>query len=486
MIKNKNIDYLIVGAIVLLTILRFVFIANTSIVDDEAYYHFFSKHLSGGYIDHGPGIALLIKASTLVFGASAFGVRTLGVILFSGIGIVLYLFGKRHFNHYAGLTLSAIVLINMFFHASSVIMTPDTPLLIFGFLAIIFYYKAYFTTPTNFYFAGIFLGLAFLSKISIMFPAFGIFIFPFLLKGKRYLIKEWRYYFSFVIAFAIFLPFLIWNYNNDWDFFKYQGGYVLRSGSFADFIGLWGAQLFLLGPILLYYTFVIPIKSVYKKWTQKDNTDESILYFSVITLVTLIYFISNSAYAKFEANWPAPLFLGSIFCFAIFIGKNWIKKKRFLLIQLGYSMILVVLVTVQTLYPILPLSTRNDPTTRYYEYQSFESELKEIMSIDSVSSYRIVSNNFQIPSMVNFLIEPEQEALCLSVGYHKTYYAYLYPDESLIGKDYIYLSKNKKFPKRLKNHFSEIKLLKNFESKRNETKIKTFSAWLVKDYKGKL
>ena len=484
--KENKIDYIVIGAILFLTILRFFFISTASIIDDEAYYHFFSKHLSGGYIDHGPGIAVLIKISTMIFGISKFGLRVLGSILFSGLGIILYLFGKRYFNHYTGLTLSAILLINMFFHVSGIIMTPDTPLLIFGFLTIIFYYKSYFTNTNYFFLAGIVLGLGLLSKISIIFPVFGIFIFPFLSMKKRYILKDWRYYFSFVIALVIFLPFIIWNYNNDWDFFRYQGGYVLRNGSISDFVGLWGAQFLLLGPILLYYTFVIPIKTIYNKWIRKDKTDESILYFSVVTLIPLIYFIANSAYAKFEANWPAPVFFGSIFCFAIFIGKNWLAQRKLLLYQLGYSFVIILVITIHTYYPFLPLTNKSDPTNRYYEYECFENDMKKFLTGDSLISYRIISNNFQIPSMINYLFDPEVEAICLSIGYHKTYYSYLYPDESLVGKDYIYIAKGKNFPSRLKPYFTKISFLKYFESVRNNNKIKGYSVWLVKNYKGKL
>jgi 4-amino-4-deoxy-L-arabinose transferase-like glycosyltransferase len=484
--ETKKIDYIIIIAILVLTILRFIFISTTSIIDDEAYYHFFSKHLSGGYIDHGPGIALFIKISTILFGVSKFGVRIFGVILFSSLGIILYVFGKRYFNHYTGLTLSALLLINMFFHASGIIMTPDTPLLIFGLLTIIFYYKSYFTNANNFFFAGIVLGLALLSKISIIFPAFGIFIFPFLSVEKRYLLKDWRYYFSFVVAFFIFLPFIIWNYNNDWEFIRYQGGYILKGGrSINDFLDLWGALFLLLGPILFYFTIILPFKMVYTKWRNSGSVNDSMLYFSIITLTPLIYFIAHSAYSKFEVNWPAPVFFGSIFCFAISIGKNWLAQRKLLLYQLGYSFILILVVTIHTYFPFLPLSNRSDPTTRYYEYECFETNMKNFLTSDSLISYRIISNNYQIPSMINYLVNPKIEAICLSIGYHKTYYSYLYPDEILVGKDYIYIAKGRKFPSRLTEYFTEISFLKYFESLRNNHKIKGYSLWLVKNYKGK-
>jgi hypothetical protein len=331
------------------------------------------------------------------------------------------------------------------------------------------------------------LGLGLLSKISIIFPVFGIFLFPFLSIEKQPILKDWRYYFSFVIAFVIFLPFIIWNYKNDWEFIRYQGSYILKGGmSINDFLGLWAALFLLLGPILFYYTIIIPFKMVYKKWKKSYSVNDSMLYFSVITLFPLIYFIVHSAYSKFEVNWPAPVFFGSIFCFAIFIGKNWLARRKLLLYQLGYSFVLIFVITIQTFYQFLPLPIKSDPTNRYYEYNCFETDMKIFLTNDSLISYRIISNNYQIPSMINYLVNPQVEAICLSIGYHKTYYSYLYPDESLIGKDYIYIAKGKNFPPRLKQYFTKISFLKYFESVRNNYKIKGYSLWLVKNYKGKL
>ena len=42
---------------------------------DEAYYWLWSKHLAAGYFDHPPAIAWLIRAGTVLFGDTPFGVR---------------------------------------------------------------------------------------------------------------------------------------------------------------------------------------------------------------------------------------------------------------------------------------------------------------------------------------------------------------------------------------------------------------------------
>ena len=96
------------------------------------------------------------------------------------------------------------------------------------------------------------------------------------------------------------------------------------------------------------------------------------------------------------------------------------------------------------------------------EYLNNFPELKE---------KRILSNNFQIPTIINFYLKPKLEAGCLSIGYHETLYSFLYPDKKYIGDDFLYLSKSSQFPNKIKPYFSNIKLIKQFSSKRN-SKIK--------------
>src|SRR4030095_17267514 len=67
-------------AILALVALRLIAAAFTPIAFDEAYYWMWSKHLAGGYYDHPPGVAVVIRLGTLIAGDTEFGVR-LGSIL---------------------------------------------------------------------------------------------------------------------------------------------------------------------------------------------------------------------------------------------------------------------------------------------------------------------------------------------------------------------------------------------------------------------
>ena len=51
----RNIDFkLFIALSILLLAVRLLFISNTLLINDEAYYAIYARHLAWGYVDHGP------------------------------------------------------------------------------------------------------------------------------------------------------------------------------------------------------------------------------------------------------------------------------------------------------------------------------------------------------------------------------------------------------------------------------------------------
>ena len=103
-----------------------------------------------------------------------------------------------------------------------------------------------------------------------------------------------------------------------------------------------------------------------------------------------------------------------------------------------------------------------------------------------LNDLRIVSNEFQIPSMVNFYLNPKHEAICLSIDYHETLYSFLYDQSSIKGEDFIYIHDKNKFPEKLKPYFDSYELILSSEESRNNSSIASYTVWLVKNYTGKI
>src|SRR5947209_10583324 len=83
-----------------LVALRLVAAAFTPITFDEAYYWMWSKNLAGGYYDHPPLVAFVIRLGTMIAGDTELGVRLVSILLALPMSWAVYqsaaiLFGGR-------------------------------------------------------------------------------------------------------------------------------------------------------------------------------------------------------------------------------------------------------------------------------------------------------------------------------------------------------------------------------------------------------
>ena len=62
---NKLIDRIFIPLSLFLIILRLIFISNTVLINDEAYYAIYARHLAWGYVDHGPVVAYPVSYTHL-------------------------------------------------------------------------------------------------------------------------------------------------------------------------------------------------------------------------------------------------------------------------------------------------------------------------------------------------------------------------------------------------------------------------------------
>src|SRR3954468_18005421 len=114
-----------------LVALRLIAAAFTPLTFDEAYYWMWSKSLAGGYYDHPPMVAFVIRAGTLIAGDTALGVRLVSILPALPMSWAVYqaaafLFGSRR------VAATATILLNVTLMAAvgTMIVTPDAPLLV--------------------------------------------------------------------------------------------------------------------------------------------------------------------------------------------------------------------------------------------------------------------------------------------------------------------------------------------------------------------
>src|SRR6476469_4330557 len=118
-------------AILAMVALRLVAAAVTPLTFDEAYYWMWSKNLAGGYYDHPPMVALVIRAGTMIAGDTEFGGRLVSILSALPMSYAVYraamiLFGEVRVAASAAILLSVTLMAAV----GTLIVTPDSPLLV--------------------------------------------------------------------------------------------------------------------------------------------------------------------------------------------------------------------------------------------------------------------------------------------------------------------------------------------------------------------
>ena len=179
-----------------LVALRLVAAAWTPLTFDEAYYWMWSKHLAGGYYDHPPAVAFVIRAGTMIAGDTELGVRLVSILLALPMSFAVYRTAAILFGGIR-VAATATILLNVTLMAAvgTLIVTPDAPLLVASSFVLFFLAKVLETGRGAWWLAvGAAVGVALLSKYTALF--FGLAILIWLVavpKLRRWLISPWPY-----------------------------------------------------------------------------------------------------------------------------------------------------------------------------------------------------------------------------------------------------------------------------------------------------
>ena len=281
---------------------------------NEAYFVGAARHFQLSYFDHPPLSIWLIWATMKLTGSdSLFILRMPFVLMFIGTTWLMYRLATELFDECVGAV--AALLLNLspvFTLGVGMALLPDSPLMPCLLAAILCVSRIAQGAPNRlalWAFAGVWFGLALLSKYSAVLVPPGLFVFALTSRAHRRWLFEPGPYLGCVIAVVVFSPVLIWNWQNHWASLGFQGGRALAiehldpSALVEAVLG----QCAWTGPWLW-----VPLVCVYGSRLARGPRDAKSWYLCCAASVPILLFTLVTIWApdtRSRYHWAAPGYL---------------------------------------------------------------------------------------------------------------------------------------------------------------------------------
>jgi len=357
-------------------------------LDDEIYYWCWAKDLQWSYYDHPVMTALMIRASTEIFGDNLFAIRFPACVANTVVlGVLAWLTRPR--------TILLGALFSPLFTYGAVLITPDTPLILFWSLYLAWLVvvhrrlDAFQPVPWKLWLlGGVILGCSILGKYTtgLAIPCGA---FSFLLLGRMHF-RRWMagYALHIFAAFLVSTPILVYNFQHEFAPLLFQWKHSMAAEddtpgiqTFGEFVGV---QLLLFGsmPMLL-----LP-------WVWKRRRELLAIPLTRVCVcmyaLPMVFFLWKSMRGPIEGNWALASYLGfwpvaAVWWERVATTRFWRFQGR---LTFSIPAVCVVLLTIHMIYPIPLVPAKDDRISsmreRYKFAQRVAAELKTHPEVGTV------------------------------------------------------------------------------------------------------
>ncbi len=395
--------------VLLLVGLRLVLAATMPLAADEAYYWLWSKHLAGGYYDHPPAIAWLIRLGTLIAGDRELGVRLVPVLLALPMTWAVYrsadlLFADRRLAARAAVFLNLTLLVT----AGTVVVTPDAPLLVASAFVLYGLAQVCATGRGGWWLAvGAAAGAALLSKYTALFFGVSIVLWLALVPElRRWFATPWPY-FGGLVAFALFSPVIAWNAEHGWVSFIKQFGRVHGDTFTLRYLAeLLPVQIGLATPSV----FLLGCAGLRALGQGRGGARAARVLLGALIWPIVLYFAWHALHDRVEGNWLAPVYPAFAIVAALALNVAWrdpmqrlVDLSRRCAVPVGIA--LLAIVGLQATVGIIPL--HRDPTARLLAV-GWRDLAQDIEALRVKTDARcVVASNYGITAWLAFYLPPE-------------------------------------------------------------------------------
>jgi len=377
-----------------------------SLFGDEAQYWTWAQAPAWGYYSKPPMIAWLIHLAERLWGSDAEWVmKTIPLVLYPLTTMLVYALGRRLYDPAAGRDAALLFLLMPALFLSSVLATPDVPLLLFWAGALWFLWAALeHDRWRDWLLVGICCGLGLLSRYNMALFAFGVLAFALGHPSERRLLLSPRLYAAAGVAALVLLPNLLWNLDHELASFRHPaeipepGGPLIHPRALLEFFG---AQFGVFGPI----SFALLLLGLARlpMWRRAARELRFLLAFCAAPLLLLC---GIALLYQAPADWGAPLYLAAtVLVAALFRERRpWILRALVVNAALG-----VVLYH----YPValkaagVPLQPRYDAYQRIRGWDAIGYQAQRLMQ--EYGDLRLLTDEGQLAASLLYYARPLQE-----------------------------------------------------------------------------
>jgi 4-amino-4-deoxy-L-arabinose transferase-like glycosyltransferase len=281
---------------------------------DELYYIEAGRHLSFGYVDFPPLVALVAKALDVLAGDALWVIHLIPALASSLIVLVTGLMARELGGGHFAQALAAIAsLAAVTFLATGSLFSMDALDELWWVLASYVLILILKRNDSRLWLLfGLIAGVGLLTKVTMLFfgsaVAVGLLVTP----ARSHIRTRWPWL-GGVIAFAFLLPYLLWNAANGWPTLEF----------FSNYEGSGGPLEFLLGQIPGMNPLTLPLSfaGLYFYLGTREGRTYRTLGWTFVILVVVLVLLAAKPYTLSPA-YPT-LFAGGAIVFARFGGRAW-------------------------------------------------------------------------------------------------------------------------------------------------------------------
>lgn len=512
--RNRPVVWAIL-IIIFTTFARIWFLGTgqLNLVQDEAQYWDWTRHMQLTYYSKGPLIAWIISTFTSIFGDTEFGVR-FGSVTGSFLTQIVIFWGMAKLWKKPAAAVWTLVIFNSMpvFLALGILMTTDNPFILSWSCALFALYSASIAHPPGidrdsnesrtkpFVFIALFLGIGILAKYTMLgFVGLSVMYGLVLMRRERLPRGFWRKLFISLGSgvFLGFLPTLIWNMQNDFVGYKHVLYLIGASGDKATqlirldrVLPFVGEQVGMATPWWIAFMFIGSIVALGYLFSGRTsnrlglNNRQSALL-SVFFLPVWLFFFMWSFHAKVLGNWAVISYVSGVMIAGVAFERFWSRKGRFRSLWMFLS---IVIFTVLHFQNLVPLPDHLNPTHRLKGWTDLGQQVVELekSQFEDPEKVFVMSELYDMTAALAFYVPGQPRTYCAWIDRRMNQYDLWPGPEDKIGWDCVYVIKkfkgepDKELQKMFKRISSPIHIQTTFRGK----PARKFTIYLCYDYNG--